>query len=66
MGSRVSDQCGQALLLHLRGYLRLPRVALIVTLPSRVSSKALIDRMAYIEPRLRELQIIPYHGHTYA
>ena len=40
MGSRVSDQCGQALLLHLRGYLRLPRVALIVTLPSRVSSKA--------------------------
>ena len=28
MGSRVSDQCGQALLLHLRGYPRLPRVAL--------------------------------------
>ena len=26
----------------------------------------LIDRMAYIGPRLRELQIIPYIGHTYA
>ena len=26
----------------------------------------LIDRMAYIGPRLRELKIIPYIGHTYA
>ena len=25
-----------------------------------------IDRMAYIGPRLRELQIIPYIDHTYA
>ena len=26
----------------------------------------LFRRMAYIGPRLRELQIIPYIGHTYA
>ena len=31
-----------------------------------LSRVRLIDRMAYIGPRLRELQIIPYYGHTYA